>query len=629
MELLDTCIRTTTVVPIEMIIARARVYLKEVMQVQDWQNKYFLEFGLVCENLAWNLKDREPTEAEEYVYLLFAAFLKSSRHKRAGFLRDTDNDSYRTMENKSILICLAKSLIIQGIVSTSVNDQSVAEEAFKLAVLIPAFCIGGPAEKDLTKKLEVIYQAWKGLSIVARSKEEQALFKERRLEVLKKQTLLLRSRYITFRQDSSLGSRVVPPVEKLGMNFETSDGYTELIDILDVEWDSPRPGPDLAVGLNPLKLLNSYEELQQDNPGPYLDVLQEGLKRAMEIGRKGSEYLYRWKLIELAIAGWEWEVAAQHIHLIQELEQDNAHGPWPSSTVRRRNLARVQWGAVFLRLGDIEQALKQFPKGHDSAKPHDYVEAKDWASVAQFIVIYNLLSLNASWIDWMPPTEVKQLMSKAHDLITRQAQKRWPNYIPEQLDLNRPIGNRLDWHYHDSVESTRPFLENEPGKALYTIARIFQRIFLQPRIQRTLLIRKVSSPSAWPFANRKAKAVIPFWPIQLHDIHQAHPLAKGLVPGFMIKEFYRCRYRKTRTLIKKALIVDVNGMYAWSLARRMSRSVELRVRSDEQETIFQNVASFFQARADASVPEMAAQPTSGKEVQGDDETVHQSIGLTL
>ena len=117
---------------------------------------------------------------------------------------------------------------------------------------------------------------------MARSKEQQELYKQKRLEILKEQTPFLYSRYTTFRQSNALG-----------MNFKISDGYTELIDILDVEWDSPRPGPNMAAGLDSLKLLDSYRNLQDNDPGPYLDVLQRGLKRAMEIGQNPSEYLYR------------------------------------------------------------------------------------------------------------------------------------------------------------------------------------------------------------------------------------------------------------------------------------------------------------------------------------------------
>ena len=326
-ELLDTFIRgTSAVAPLEVILARARVYLNDVMQVHDWQNSYFVEFELVRENLAWNLKDREPAEAEKCVRLLFAAFLKASALKRTEFLHNIDSGSYRTLKNKLIMIHVAKTLVVQGNISTSNNDFSVAEEAFRLAVLITTFCIGA-IDVNFTKKLEVLHEVSKGLSLVARSKEQQELYKQKRLEILKEQTSFLHSRYTTFRQSNALGSRVVPPVEDLGMNFEISDGHSELIDILDVEWDSPRPGPNMAVGLDQLKLLDSYRNLQDNDPGLYLDVLQRGLKRAMETGQKPSEYLYRWKLIELAIAGWEWDVAAQHIHLIQELESDHPHGP--------------------------------------------------------------------------------------------------------------------------------------------------------------------------------------------------------------------------------------------------------------------------------------------------------------
>ena len=58
---------------------------------------------------------------------------------------------------------------------------------------------------------------------MARSKEQQELYKQKRLEILKEQTSFLHSRYTTFGQSNALGSRVVPPVEDLGMNFEISD----------------------------------------------------------------------------------------------------------------------------------------------------------------------------------------------------------------------------------------------------------------------------------------------------------------------------------------------------------------------------------------------------------------------
>ena len=137
---------------------------------------------------------------------------------------------------------------------------------------------------------------------------------------------------------------------------------------------------------------------------------------------------------------------------------------------------------MFLKLGDIEQGLQHFPKGTDSFKPSsDYSEPSDWASAAQFKVNYNLLVLNASWISWMPLHEVKDLISKVHILITKLTQKNWPdyNYIPDPLNLDRPIGGRLDWHYYGCVEEIRPFLEDEPGKALHTLVRIFQRVVLQ------------------------------------------------------------------------------------------------------------------------------------------------------
>ena len=119
----------------------------------------------------------------------------------------------------------------------------------------------------------------------------------------------------------------------------------------------------------------------------------------------------------------------------------------------------------------------------------------------------------------MPLLEVKDLISKAHILITKLTQKNWPdyNYIPDPLNLDHPISCRLDWHYHGSVEETRPFLEDEPGKALHTLTKIFQRVFLQRKTRRMILIREIPSPSAWPFANRKAKSINPFWPAQVHD----------------------------------------------------------------------------------------------------------------
>ena len=78
----------------------------------------------------------------------------------------------------------------------------------------------------------------------------------------------------------------------------------------------------------------------------------------------------------------------------------------------------------------------------------------------------------------MPPHEVKDLISKAHILIMKLTQKSWPdyNYIADPLNLDRPIGGRLDWHYYGSVEETRPFLEDEPGKALHTRQDIPTRI---------------------------------------------------------------------------------------------------------------------------------------------------------
>ena len=632
-ELLDTFIRgTSAVIPLEVILVRARIYLNDVMQVRDWQNTHFVEFGLVCENLAYNLKDREPTEAQKYVSLILSAFLKANKHKRTEFFRNTESGSYRTLSNKVTMSYVAKALVVQGIISTSNNDLSVAEEAFKLTGVITTGCIGGPMDKDFTKKLEILYQALKGLSLVASSKEQQEQYKKDRLEILKQQTHFLRSRYTTFRQSNVLGGRVVPPVEDLGMNFEVSDGYTELIDILDVEWDSPRPGPNMAVGLDPLKLLRSYTNLQDNDPGPYLDVLQKGLKVAMQTGQKASEYLYRWKLIELAIVGWEWDVAAQHIHLIQELERDHPHGPWPSSTLRKRNLAHVQWGIMFLWLGDIEQALQHFPSRREVLQPSDYTNPSDWASAAQFKVNYNLLILNASWMSWMPPDEVKDLMLKARNLITSFAQRTWPddNYIPEPLDVDHPIGGLLDWHYYDSVEETRPFLEDKPGKALQTLARIFYRIYLQPTSRRQILIRKYASPSAWPFANRKARKINPFWPTQIQDVRTVHWTGREVVLGSIVKDVYRCQYWKTRTLVKKVIFVDINGMYGWSVERRMSRSVNVSVISVEQEGFHKFVAGIFEASSrEAAEREVLKQERAGKVEKEGDETGYRSIGLTL
>lgn len=95
--------------------------------------------------------------------------------------------------------------------------------------------------------------------------------------------------------------------------------------------------------------------------------------------------------------------------------------------------------------------------------------------MTQFKVNYNLLVLNASWISWMPPHEIKDLKSDIHIHITKLTQKNWPdyNYSLDPLSLDRPISGRLEWHYYGSVEETRPFFEDEPGKALHTLARIF------------------------------------------------------------------------------------------------------------------------------------------------------------
>ena len=254
-ELLDAFIRgTSATAPLEIILAGPRVYLNDVIQVHGWQNSCFVRFGLVCENLAWNLKDREPAEAEKLIRLSFTALPKANAHKCTDFLHKIDSGSFRTLKNKLIMTHVAKTLVVQGIISTSNNEFSVAEEAFRLAGFITTFCIGGAIDVDFTEKLEVSYQVFKGLSLVARSKEQQEQYKHKKLEILKEQTSFLRSGYTTFRQSNALSSRVVPPVEDLGTNFKISDGYTELIGILDVEWDSPRPGHNIAVGIDPFKL---------------------------------------------------------------------------------------------------------------------------------------------------------------------------------------------------------------------------------------------------------------------------------------------------------------------------------------------------------------------------------------
>lgn len=100
-----------------------------------------------------------------------------------------------------------------------------------------------------------------------------------------------------------------------------------------------------------------------------------------------------------------------------------------------------------------------------------------------------------------------------------------------------------------------------------------------------ILIRKIPSPSAWPFADRKAKSINPFWPTQIHDVRKPHSKSRKVVLGFKAKEKYKCRYWKTMTLVKKVVVVYFNGMYAWSVARRLSRSVNTRVRSVEREEV--------------------------------------------
>lgn len=56
-----------------------------------------------------------------------------------------------------------------------------AEEAFRLAGFITTFRIGGAIDVDFTEKLEVSYQVFKGLSLVARSKEQQELYKHKKI----------------------------------------------------------------------------------------------------------------------------------------------------------------------------------------------------------------------------------------------------------------------------------------------------------------------------------------------------------------------------------------------------------------------------------------------------------------
>ena len=101
----------------------------------------------------------------------------------------------------------------------------------------------------------------------------------------------------------------------------------------------------------------------------------------------------------------------------------------------------------------------------------------------------------------------------------------------------------------------------------------------------------------------------------------------------MAKEVYRCRYWKTRTLVKKVVVVDVNGMYAWSVARRLSRSMNTRVRSVEREEVFVFVEGVFEASREAAEGEMSAQGTFGgkrelEEGEGG-EPGYQRVGLTL
>ena len=148
-----------------------------------------------------------------------------------------------------------------------------------------------------------------------------------------------------------------------------------------------------------------------------------------------------------------------------------------------------------------------------------------------------------------------------------------------------------------------------------------------------ILIRKIPSPSAWPFADRKAKSINPFWPTQVHDVRNLHSTSKQVVLGFMAKEVYRCRYWKTRTLVKKVEVVDVNGMYAWSVARWLSKSVNTRVRSVEREEVFGFVERVFEASREAAEGETSAQGTSGgkgglEEGEGG-EPGYQRVGFTL
>ena len=87
------------------------------------------------------------------------------------------------------------------------------------------------------------------------------------------------------------------------------------------------------------------------------------------------------------------------------------------------------------------------------------------------------------------------------------------------------------------------------------------------------------------------------------------------------------------TLVKKVVVVYFNGMYAWSVARRLSRSVNTRVRSVEREEVFDFVERVFEARREAAEGETSAQVTpggkGGQEEGEGEEPGYQRIGLTL
>ena len=74
----------------------------------------------------------------------------------------------------------------------------------------------------------------------------------------------------------------------------------------------------------------------------------------------------------------------------------------------------------------------------------------------------------------------------------------------------------------------------------------------------------------------------------------------------MAKEVYRCRYWKTRTLVQKVVVVDVNGMYAPGVSRRLSRSVNTHVRSVEWEEVFGFVERVFEVSREAAEGETSA-----------------------